>query len=220
MREVLAEVVSKPTALVLMAAFLCANFVAAVLLSWMPSLAAEKFDYRLAMAGLTATIYVQLASMFSAPLGGWMADALRKRTAGGRMMVQALGVLACAPFVALCGMSQSIGVFILALTCWGFFKGLYDANIFAAVYDVIRPEARGTAAGFMNTVGWLGGGGTAPIVIGYIADRSGGDLGFAIATASVVYVAAAIILVIGVLFFVRRDSERMQASLSNAPVTG
>src|SRR2546427_5190680 len=36
-------------------------------------------------------------------------------------------------------------------------------------FDVVRPHARGTAAGFMNAVGWLAGGGSAPIVIGIIA---------------------------------------------------
>ena len=48
-------------------------------------------------------------------------------------------------------------VLIVALTFWGFFKGLYDANIFASVYDVVPAEARGTAAGLMNAIGWLAG---------------------------------------------------------------
>lgn len=208
----LAQIWATPTALFLMGAFLCANFVATVLLSWMPAYLHDKFGMSLAMSGLTATLYVQLASLAAAPLGGLFADLLRKRHAGGRMMVQALGVFCGAPFVALCGMTQSVGVLIVALTAWGFFKGLYDANIFASVYDVVRPEARGTAAGFMNTVGWLGGGGTAPIVIGLIAQRT--DLGFAIATASGVYIFAAILLVSGILLFVRRDADRMQASLA------
>ena len=39
----------------------------------------------------------------------------------------------------------------------GLCKGIYDANIFASLFDVIRPEDRGTAAGLMNTVGWSGG---------------------------------------------------------------
>src|SRR2546428_5501577 len=43
---------------------------------------------------------------------------------------------------------------------WGFFKGLYDANIFASVFDVVPPAARGRAAGFMNMIGWLAGGTT------------------------------------------------------------
>jgi len=46
---------------------------------------------------------------------------------------------------------------------------MYDANIFASVLDVVRPEARGTAVGFMNMIGWLVGAGTAPVIIGYIA---------------------------------------------------
>ena len=196
-----------PTALILMAAFLCANFVAVVLLTWMPKFLYEKFHLSLAMSGLTATIYVQLASMIGSPLGGWMADALRRRTPGGRMLVQAVGVLAGAPFVVLCGATQSVGWLIVALTAWGLCKGLYDANIFASMFDVIRPEARGTAAGFMNMVGWLGGGGTAPVIIAWVASRS--SLSFAISVAAVVYVIAGLLLLGGILFFIRRDAARI-----------
>jgi MFS family permease len=196
-----------PTLLCLMGAFMCANFVAVVLLSWMPKFLYDKFHMGLAMAGLTATIFVQLASMAGAPAGGWLADTWRRRTPRGRMAVQMIGVLGGAPFVALCGLTPSVGMLILALTVWGFFKGLYDANIFASVFDVVRPEARGTAAGFMNAIGWLAGGGSAPIVIGIIAQRE--SLGLAIALASSVYVAAGLLLLIGIVFFVKRDAARM-----------
>jgi MFS family permease len=205
--------VRTPTLLCLMGAFMCANFVAVVLLSWMPKFLYDKFHLGLAMAGLTATIFVQLASMAGAPLGGWLADTWRRRTPAGRLAVQMIGVLGGAPFVMLCGLTPSVGVLIAALTMWGFFKGLYDANIFASVFDVVRPEARGTAAGFMNAVGWLAGGGSAPLVIGIIAERE--SLGLAIALASTVYVAAGLLLLIGVVFFVKRDAERMRAELSN-----
>jgi sugar phosphate permease len=96
---------------------------------------------------------------------------------------------------------------MVALTAWGFFKGLYDANIFAAMFDVVPPESRGTATGIMNMVGWLGGGGVAPIAIGYIAERQ--SLGFAIALASAVYVAGAALLLAGIFLFIRRDAARM-----------
>ena len=201
-----------PTLLCLMGAFMCANFVAVVLLSWMPKFLYDKFHMGLALAGLTATIFVQLASMAGAPVGGWLADRWRRRTARGRLAVQMIGVLGGAPFVALCGLTTSVGTLMLALTVWGFFKGLYDANIFASVFDVVRPEARGTAAGFMNAVGWLAGGGSAPLAIGIIAQRE--SLGLAIALASTVYVAAGLLLAIGLTFFVRRDAARMQAELS------
>ncbi|MGH9311447.1 MAG: MFS transporter [Vicinamibacterales bacterium] len=196
-----------PTLLCLMGAFMCANFVAIVLLSWMPKFLYDKFNMGLAMAGLTATVFVQLASLGAAPLGGWLADTWRRRTPRGRMAVQMIGVLGGAPFVALCGLTPSVGVMIAALTAWGFFKGLYDANIFASVFDVVGPEARGTAAGFMNAIGWLAGGGSAPLVIGIIAQYQ--SLGIAIALASTVYVAAGLLLLVGILFFVNRDATRL-----------
>jgi MFS family permease len=194
-----------------MGAFMCANFVALVLLSWMPKFVYDEFGLSLAMSGLTATVFVQLASMVGSPTGGWLADTLRRRTPRGRIAVQMLGVLGGAPFVMVCGLAPSVGTLIVALTAWGFFKGLYDANIFASAFDVVRPEARGSAAGFMNAVGWLAGGGTAPIVIGWIAQRE--SLGLAIALASTVYVAAAALLLTAMVFFVRRDVAKMQREL-------
>ncbi len=190
--ETLRMIVRQPGALALLGAFFCANFVAVVLLTWMPKFLFDRFHLTLAMSGLTATIYVQLASMAGAVCGGWMADHWRAKRRGGRMLVQMVGVLGGAPFVVLCGMTQSLAWLIVALTVWGFFKGLYDANIFASVFDVIRPEARGSAAGMMNTVGWLGGGGLAPLAIAWLSGLYG--LGGAIAMAAVVYVLAAILL--------------------------
>jgi len=188
---------------VLLGAFACSNFVATVMLSWMPKYLYEKFNLSLAMAGLTATLFLQLASMAGSPLGGWFADSLRRKWPGGRMIVQAIGVFGGAPFVVLCGATQSIPLLIVALVGWGLFKGLYDANIFASVYEVVRPEARGAAAGMMNTLGWLAGGGTAPIIIGLLADQYG--LGFAISLAAAVYVVAGLLLLLGITRYVRHD---------------
>lgn len=199
------QLLRKPTVLCLMGAFLCANFVAVVLLSWMPKFLYDKFHMNLAMAGLTATIFVQLASMAGAPIGGWLADRMRQRTPTGRLAVQAIGVFAGAPFVVLCGMTDSIEWLVVALTLWGFAKGLYDANIFASVFDVIPPETRGSAAGLMNTIGWLGGGAAAPLTIGILAKSYG--LGVAIALASVVYLAAGAFLIAAIVLFVKRDLE-------------
>jgi MFS family permease len=191
-----------PTLLCLLGAFMCANFVAVVLLSWMPKFLFDRFHMGLAMSGLTATLFVQLASMAGAPVGGWLADAWRRRSPRGRMAVQAIGMFCGAPFVVICGLTQSVGILIIALTFWGFFKGLYDANIFASVFDVVPPAARGRAAGFMNMIGWLAGGGSAPLVIGIVASWS--SLGVAMALASVVYVAAGLLLILGMMFL--RDS--------------
>lgn len=197
-----------PSAILLMGGFACANFVALVLLSWMPKFLYDKFHMGLAMAGLSATLFVQLASMVGSPLGGWFADLLRKKKAGGRMLVQAIALFCGAPFVFLCGATKSIGLVVVALTAWGLFKGLYDANIFASVFDVIPAQARGTAAGFMNMVGWLGGGGLAPITIGIIAEHY--NLGIAISLAGFVYVAAGILLLTASVRFAPGDVARYE----------
>jgi MFS family permease len=194
LRETVRILAASPGAIALMGAFCCANFVAVVLLTWMPKFLFDRFHMSLAMSGLTATIYVQLASLCGSLAGGWAADKWRAKSPGGRMLVQAIGVFGGAPFVVMCGMAHATGPLIGALTAWGFFKGLYDANIFASMFDLVRPEARGTAAGLMNTVGWLGGGGSAPIVIGLLSKEYG--LGGSIAMASVVYLAAGGLLLI------------------------
>jgi sugar phosphate permease len=201
--ETIATILRTPSAVMLMATFVCSNFVAVVLLSWMPTFLHERFKMSLAMAGLSATIFAQLAGMAGAATGGWLADAAVRRTTRGRLIVQAVGVFAGAPFVLLCGLTQSVTWLMVALAGWGFFKGLYDANIFASPFDVIRPEARGTMAGLMNCVGWLGGGGSAPIIVGIIAQKT--SLGFAIATTSIVYCIAGLLLVTCAIFFVDRD---------------
>jgi sugar phosphate permease len=101
---------------------------------------------------------------------------------------------------------------IVSLILWGICKGFYEANIFASAFDVIRPEARGTATGFMNMMGWLAGGSTAPIVVGFLSDRIG--LSYAMALTSLSYVIASALLVVAAFVFAPRDNERMQAALA------
>lgn len=64
----------------------------------------------------------------------------------------------------------------------------------------------------MNAVGWLGGGGSAPLLIGVLALRYG--LGVAIALASVVYLVAGTLLVIGLWLFVVDDAASLSKPLA------
>lgn len=182
-----------PAAMLLLAGFCCANFVAMVLLSWMPKFLYDRFGLSVALAGLSATLFVQFASMGGSPLGGWLADRKQAKHRGGRIAVQSAALLFGAPFIFLCSRTTSIVVLAMALAGWGLFKGIYDANIFASLYDVIPPEARGTAAGVMNMVGWLGGG-AAPVAIGILAERVG--LSMALSCTTGVYLLGSLILLL------------------------
>lgn len=199
----------------LMAVFACANFVAMVLLAWMPMFLYSKFHLSLGMAAFDAAVYPQIASIGGSFCGGYFADLFARRTRRGRVLVQCVGIIVAAPFVVLCGLGRSLPVVIAALICWGFFKGMYDSNIFAAAFDVVPAEVRGLVSGSMNCVGWLLGAGVAPVLIGYLARYI--SLGQAIASSSIVYCLAALLLIVAMVFFLDRDAGRLSSGQGRDP---
>ena len=211
-RESLRMVFRTPTAVVLMLTFVGANFVATIFLTWTPTFLVEKFGFKLSNAALSGTVFIHLASAFSVPVGGILADWFSKRWPGGRMLVQALGLLAGSAFVVAVGLTKDVTTLIGAMIVFGACKGLYDANIFASLYDVVHPRARATAAGFMNTVGW-GGGALGPLAVGWVSQygKYGSEMdnmSHAIAFGGIIYAAGAVLLLVAVFAFARRDVVR------------
>jgi MFS family permease len=196
-----------PSLLALMGVFACANFVALVLLTWIPTYLYSKFHLSLAMAAFDAAVYPQLASIGGSIAGGYLADLFVVSNPRSRVWVQCGGVLAGAPFVVFCGLSRSLTGVIAALVCWGFCKGVYDSNIFAAAFDVVPVRVRGTVSGLMNCIGWLIGGGAAPVTIGFLATYL--TLGKAIATSAAVYVLAGVLLTFTATTLLPADLRRL-----------
>lgn len=180
---------------ILIMVFIGANFVASIFLTWMPSFLYQKFHMSLSMAGLNATAYLQIASVLGVIAGGYLADKLVIRYRGGRMMTQSIGLILGVPFIFLAGWTLSVPVLIIGLIGFGFFKGLYDANIWASLHDVVKPKNRATAVGFMNSLGWLGGG-IAPVAIAYASGKYG--MGYCISAASVLYLIFGLLLIYGI----------------------
>jgi MFS family permease len=192
--RVAAEVFRIPMVLLLMAVFVGANFVAMIFLTWLPSYLNRRFAMSLTLSGLNATLWLQAASVVGVLIGGWLADRWAGRRRGGRMLVQGIGLFAGAPLIFLTGWTLSVPVLVVALAGFGLFKGLYDANIWAALYDFVPRPRRATAMGFMNAIGWLGGG-TAPVLIALAAERFG--MSIALSATSLVYVLFGTLLLIG-----------------------
>jgi MFS family permease len=159
-------------ALVMIAVFMGANFVAVVFLVWMPTFLQRKFNMHLGAAGLNGTVYVQAASVAGVIAGGFLADFLRRRTPGGRQLVQAAGLLGGVGFLFFVGHSVTVTALFVSMTGFGLFKGLYDANIWASLYDFVPTTQRGLATGVMNSLGWLGAG-FAPVAFALASRRYG-----------------------------------------------
>jgi MFS family permease len=198
--ETVKDVYAHPMARILTVVFVGANFVALIFLSWMPSFLHDKFGMTLAMAGFSATAYLQVASVLGVLTGGFLADRLARRFRGGRMMAQAAGLFLGVPFIFLSGWTVSVPVLVLALVGFGYFKGMYDANIWASLYDVVRPERRASALGFMNSIGWLGGG-LAPVAIGAMSERYG--MSGSISATSGIYLSIGLLMLFGIRRYMR-----------------
>jgi MFS family permease len=199
-----------PTVPLLMAAFLAANFVATIFLTWTPTFLVEKFGFKLTNAGLSGAVFIHLASALSVPVAGWLADKLARRFAGGRILVQAAGLLLGAIFVFFVGKTSNTTTLLIAMTGFGLCKGFYDSGIFASLYDVIEPRARGTAAGVMNTVGW-GGGALGPLCVGLVAKYGSqssevGNMSQAIAACALIYLVGAALLLTAIVRSARARS--------------
>jgi len=215
-KRTLQLIFSKPTAVLLMTVFLGANFVATIFLAWTPKFLHDKFHFSIVEAGLYGALFINVASACSVPVGGWLADRFAMRLAGGRIFVQALGLLAGATFVAIVGLTDNVTTLIGSMCVFGLCKGLYDSNIFAALYDVIEPRARGTAAGIMNTVGW-GGGALGPLAVGIATkygrhDSAMANMSEAIAFGAIIYVLGAGLLIVAAVFHARKDAARVAAT--------
>jgi MFS family permease len=211
-RLIILKLFKDPTALLLMLAFVGANFVATIFLTWTPTFLVKKFGFQLTAAGLSGSVFIHLASALSVPFGGWLADHWARRRAGGRMLVQAVGLLTGAMFVFLVGTTKSASVLLFVMTIFGLCKGLYDSNIFASIFDVVEPRARATAAGIMNTVGW-GGGALGPLAVGWFTkygrhSNAMDNMSEAISSCSLLYLVSGILLLIAAARASRKPTVR------------
>ena len=168
----LTDLFANRRAMRLVLVFVGANFVAMAFMTWLPTFLHAKFSMSVALAGFSGTVYVQFASIAGVILGGYLADRLVVRYSGGRMITQALALMAGSPFLFLTGWVTSFQMLVLTMIGFGFCKGVYDSNIFAALYDVVPVDRQATAAGLMNSIGWLGAG-FAPVLVAYGSSRFG-----------------------------------------------
>ena len=87
---------------------------------------------------------------------------------------------------------------------FGFFRGVYDSNLFAALFDVVKPQYRATASGIYLSFAFVMGS-LAPRVLAQIKEVSG--LGTGIMSLAWFFLAGAAFLIVSALFFYKKNYE-------------
>ncbi len=177
---------------------------AATFLTWLPTFIYRKFAMGVSGSSTTSTVW-PLASLVGALCGGVLAD-WAARYAEGRTDPGAepgpdpRGPVRLPGRMVRVGRDAGRG----SLAAAGLCKGIYDANIFASLFDVVRPEDRGTAAGLMNSVGWTGGFLAPPFAVGMASEHFG--LSVAIASTAAVYLLVGILALVAARLAEARQS--------------
>ncbi|MBV9248727.1 MAG: MFS transporter [Acetobacteraceae bacterium] len=126
--------------------------------AWLPSFLYERHGLTLAESGLVATAYLQISSAVGLLGAGVAADRLLGMVPAVRFYIAAAGLLLSPWFcIGLFSASTVTGVELCSIA-FGVTAGLFQANIFAAAYDVIPADSYGTATGWLNVCGSIGGG--------------------------------------------------------------
>ena len=141
-----------------------------VMKNWLPSVLADAFHLGQSAAGFTATLYVTLASLLGALLGGVAADRWMRRTERGRIYASAAGMMMMVPALFGVGYAPTLPVAIGFLVCFGIGWGIFDANNMPILCQIVGPELRATAYGIMNLVS-TGTGAWVTVKMGILRDR-------------------------------------------------
>ena len=191
------EVLSNRAAWPMLLAFAGANFTAACLMNWLYHYVSKKFPESVFGAAIIGNVVLPVANVVGVLIGGRLADFWARKVAGGRVLPQAVALYCGVPFLIVAGLTNSATVLIFSLSAIGLCKGIYDASIFASIYDIVPARVRGTAAGLMNTFAWIGAA-PAPTLLALLGERIG--LGAALSTTAVAYAFAGSVLAAAVLF--------------------
>ena len=191
-----------PTAMLFTIAFTAIVFVNNGYVTWAPTFLQERFGMPLATAGGFSMLYHHVFALVGILIGGPVTDIVVKRYRGIRLCLQCACLLLGAPFIVLMGMGESPLAIYIGMGGFGFFRGIFEANTYATLYDVIEPRLRSSASGVMICFAYLVGA-FSPWIIGEIKPHLG--LSVALASLSIAYVIGAIAVLIALLWFFKHD---------------
>lgn len=141
-----------------------------VVRDWMPDILKEKFGLGQGKAGVKAIVYVQVASLVGAVIGGILADRWMRKNNRGRIFTSAIGMSLFLPALFSVGNADTLTIAVIGLIVFGLGWGFFDCNNMPILCQIVRPEWRATGYGIMNLVS-ISCGGFGDWAFGALRDR-------------------------------------------------
>jgi MFS transporter, Spinster family, sphingosine-1-phosphate transporter len=195
-----------PMALLLTAGFTAIVFVNNAYVVWAPVFLQERFHLSLTKAGGFAMFYHHLAALLGIMFGGWLSDRMAVARPVFRPQMMGAAMLAGVPVIFLMGRAGSLVGACAAMAGFGLFRGLYEANTHAALFQVIAPRYRASAVAIMTMLAFLVGS-LSPWLLGHLREAYpvGQGLGYGFSALSGAYLIGGLAVLAGVLFTFERD---------------
>jgi MFS family permease len=128
---------------------------------WMPAILKEEFNLGQGRAGVSATLFWQVAAIVGAIVSGWLADRWMRHSDRGRIRTSAIGMIMIIPAMFGVGFAPQTGmlwVAIASLILFGLGWGFFDTNNMPILCQITQPDQRATGYGIMNLVSISAGG--------------------------------------------------------------
>ena len=165
-------VFTTPTALMVTLGFCGFIFVITGYMTWVPTFLQENFGQTGAQAGLHSMLWTYVAAFAGVLLAGTLSDKWAARDPRKRMIIQGAGLILGAAFLPFMGSAGNIWLLYLCFAGWGFFRAFFDANIYAALYDVTPEHLHASCSSAMIMTGFAVGA-TAPYILAVIKEATG-----------------------------------------------
>ena len=196
---------STPSAWCAMAGFVAIVFVNNAYLFWAPKFMAEKFGVEVGAAGAQTMLYHHLLAFVAILAGGVLTDRFVKRMPRFRLGFQIVALLCGAPCLLLVGFSSSVAMMVTMTAAYGAFRGFFEVNTHASLFDVVPPAYRSTAVGIFTVFAFFFGG-LSGVLMGALSQHygvRGFELGFGLMGGT--YVLAAFLMMISFFLTFKRD---------------
>ena len=203
-----------PSALLATSGFIAIVFVNNAYLFWAPKFVAQKFaaelgDSAVATAGNGTMLYHHICAFAAIMLGGFVTDAFVKRYPRFRLLFQSCALFLGAPALVFVAYAPSVAMTWVAVAVYGVFRGFFEVNTHASLFDVVAPKHRSTAVGLLNMLAFFFGG-LSGVLMGHLSKADGVagfergfEMGFAVMGG--VYAVAGCLMLVSFFFTFRRD---------------